>query len=121
MDLVGRLHERSPLYLTREQFEQTLVGWEIEPVEKGGRVIGVFVIRGPEFHFAKFDDTPADRAILRKYPGALIERYGYATTKTPKEDARQLRFNERLGFYRVGEDEYDIHLRIDAGTFRLKA
>lgn len=113
MDIVGRLWEDSPLFLTREEFEATLQGWTIDPVEVDGRTIGVVLVKGPEFHFSKFDETPVGRAMLRKYPGSLIEQYGYALTRTPKDDERMLKFNERLGFFVIGEDEYDVHLRIE--------
>lgn len=106
---------KDTLYLSREQYEQSLGGWTLDPLHReDGSVSMIFVVRGPEFHFAKFgSDVLASRDHLRKYPGTLIQKYGYALTKTPKTDARQARFNERLGFYRIGEDEFDIHLRID--------
>lgn len=111
---VDLLFACTPLFLTREQFEQTLDGWEIDPVLRAdGSIAAVFVVKGPEFHFAKFDGLHASRAHLKKYPGELIAQYGYALTKTPKTDTRMQRFNERLGFYRVGEDDWDIHYRID--------
>jgi hypothetical protein len=117
MDLIGKLHERSPLFLSREEFEATLDGWTLDPVERNGEVIGVFVVKGPEFHFDKWDDTSADRAILRKYPGSLVEQYGYAVTRTPKDDHRQLAFNRRLGFEPIAEDEYDVIQRITRERF----
>lgn len=103
------------LFITREQFEQTLDGWEIEPIlSPGGEVGAVFVSKGPEFHFQKFDASiQATRAHLKKYPGEIIATHGYALTKTPHTDTRQRRFNERLGFFKVGEDESFIHYRID--------
>jgi hypothetical protein len=103
------------LFITREQFEQSLDGWTLDPVCRTDGSIGlIFVSKGPEFHFAKFGaDIQASRDILKKYPGELIAAHGYALTKTPKTDARQLRFNTRLGFYQTGEDEFYIHLRID--------
>jgi len=113
------LFEQSPLYLTREQFDQTLEDWDFDIVEVDGVIQGVFVVKGPEFHFAKFGSEPATREQLKKYPGSLIEKYGYATTRTPKTDLRQLRFNQRLGFFQTGEDEYDIHYRIE--TLRGKS
>lgn len=114
-ELVDRLWADSLLFLTREEFAQTLDGWDLEPeLDAAGVVVGVFLVKGPEFHFGKFSaQHQCTREILRRYPGSLIERYGYALTKTPKDDARQLRFNQRLGFYPVGEDDYDIHMRID--------
>ena len=44
---------------------------------------------------------------------AIIDREGYVLTKTPKEEERQRRFNEAIGFEKIGEDEYDIHYRLD--------
>lgn len=101
--------------MTRAEFAQSLEGWTIDPVCRPDGSIGlIFVSNGPEFHFQKFGtDIQASRAILKKYPGEIIATHGYALTKTPKTDARQQRFNERLGFYRVDEDEFDIHYRID--------
>lgn len=102
------------LYVTPEQFAEGFDGCEFDPLRReDGSIWALFIIKGPEFHFVKFGDDAADKSVLRKYPGSLIEKHGYALTKTPKEDTRQQRFNERLGFYRVGEDEFDIHYRID--------
>jgi hypothetical protein len=113
-ELIDRLWSDSPLFLTREEFEQSLAGCEFDPVVHEGATVGVFVVKGPEFHFAKWDPLhQCSRDILRRYPGELIERYGYALTRTPKDDARQRRFNERLGFCAVGEDEYDVIYRIE--------
>jgi hypothetical protein len=121
MDLIGLLWEDSPLFLTRAEFEKTLEGWTLDPVYVNGEMVGVFVVKGPQFHFSKFSPAyQAGRDILRKYPGQLIERYGYATTSTPKDDARQRRFNERLGFRVVGEDEYDVQYRIDKSRVKEK-
>lgn len=105
---------KDKLYMTPEQFAAGYEGCEFDAWRRpDGSIYLLFIVRGPEFHFVKFGDEPADRAILDKYPGALIDRYGYAQTKTPKDDTRQQRFNERLGFYRTGEDDLDIHYRID--------
>jgi hypothetical protein len=118
MDIIGRLWADSPLCLTREQFERSLEGWEIDPVYGAdGLAVGVFLVKGPELHFSKFDKTAVTREHLRKLTD-LIKTHGYATTRTPKDDERMLRLNKRLGFYHVGEDEFDIHLRID--KFRVK-
>lgn len=106
---------RERLFITREQFEQGLQGWHIDPVEnERGTIAAVFVSRGPVFHFAKFDKAlRCTKAHLRKYPGELIQRHGYAFTTTPKDDTRQIAFNKRIGFFVVGEDEHDYHMRIE--------
>lgn len=112
---IDLLFADTPLFITREQFEQSLDGWTIDPVLRPDGSIGIiWVSKGPEFHFAKFGtDIQFTKTTLKKYPGELIAQHGYALTKTPKNDTRQVRFNTRLGFYQVGEDEFDIHLRID--------
>jgi hypothetical protein len=110
---------RERLYITREQFEQSLEGWFLDTIHGPNGIAIVFVVKGPMFHFAKFDPTvKATRDHLRKYPGSLIAKYGYATTTTPKEDTRQRRFNERLGFFQTGEDDLDIHYRIEKLKFK---
>jgi hypothetical protein len=112
--LIEMLWADSVLFVPREEFEQLLDGWEITPVYGANGLAGAVVTKEAEFHFAKFDPTyQVTRADLRRWPGELIERYGYALTRTPRHDTRQQRFNERLGFVRVGEDEYDIHYRIE--------
>ena len=112
---IDLLFADTPLFITREQFEQSLEGWTLDPVLRADGSIGIiFVSNGPEFHFQKFGtDIQASRAILQKYPGELIATHGYALTKTPLTDRRQQRFNERLGFYRIGEDQFDVIYRID--------
>lgn len=112
---IDLLYQVTPLFITREQFAQSLDGWTIDPVLRPDGSIGiVFISKGPEFHFAKFcTDVQASREHLKKYPGELIARYGYALTKTPKTMARQIRFNKRLGFVVTAEDESYIHFRID--------
>ena len=112
---ISLLFASSPLDLSPEQFESSLDDWDIETVLSADGQIGLmFISHGPEFHFQKFDiGIQATRAHLRKYPGDLIAKYGHALTKTPHEDTRQQRFNERLGFYKVGKDEFFIHYRID--------
>ena len=119
---IDLLYEQCPLFITLEQFASTLDGWDIDPIFRADQSIGaVFISNGPEFHFAKFgSDIHATREHLKKYPGELIKRFGYAITKTPKDDTRQIRFNERLGFYKSGETEYDIIFKIEKSRVKEK-
>lgn len=108
--------ERSPLFLTREQFTEAMQGWEMEPVGDGPAVI--FAVKGPEFHFCKLDDAyQAGREILKRYPGELIARHGFAITRTPKDDTRQQRFNRRLGGSIVGETQHDFIFKFERDRF----
>jgi hypothetical protein len=116
MDLIGMLWEASPVFMTRDDFAKSLEGWDIEAMHNDrGEVAVIFASKGPAFHFCKIDPQfQATKAVLAKYPGSLIDRYGYATTSTPKTDMRMLRFNRALGFHVTGEDALDIHQRIDS-------
>lgn len=111
MDLIGLMWQDCPLFISRAQFEESLRDWTLEPVEQDGRVIGCFVVRGAHLHFAKFDATPVGRQHLTRLQ-QLIDQHGYAETSTPRDDTRQQRFNERLGFERIGGDAIYIHYRI---------
>lgn len=106
--IVDRLYEDCPLYLTREEHAKALSKLTIE--EFGA---GCFLINGPEIHFAKFDASPLTPRHVRRVQ-QLVREYGYATTRVPKEDTRIQRFAERIGFRQVGEDQYDMHYRIEA-------
>ena len=111
--IIARLWADCPLFLTRSEFESTLEGWDIEEV-RDANGLAVVVSKGAEFHFQILDPgLQVTREHLRRWPGALIAKYGYALTRTPKDDERQVRFNERLGFVRIREDEFDVHYRIE--------
>ncbi|MES2942932.1 MAG: hypothetical protein V4772_08690 [Pseudomonadota bacterium] len=116
IDLVCEMlwrQESSFIFLTKDQYIAGVKLFEFDIVRSNdGGISGVFLVSGPEFHFAKFNNEPASRDILRKYPGELIEKFGYAQTTTPKTDVRQQRFNERLGFYKYSETDMDIVYRI---------
>jgi hypothetical protein len=113
-ELLDILLKASPLYFSSVDFEKHMEGFEIEAMHLPcGQPRLIFIIKGPEFHFVKPTDQSIHASDLLRYPGSLIKKYGYATTKTPLPDKRQQRFNERLGFYRVLEDEEHIHYRIE--------
>lgn len=89
-----------------------LDGWEITPVENDGALVVVTLTKGPELHFQSFG-RPIPRRIVRSIVQQIIDRHGYVTVKTPKIEPRQQRFNRAIGFRQVGEDEYDVHFRMD--------
>lgn len=85
-----------------------LDGWEITE-----GAYGIRISKGPEFHW--LPSGRLNKAAIRDCINPLIARYGYATTRTT--DARQRRFNERIGFYRIGELGDETLYRIDALAF----
>lgn len=102
------------LFVTREQFMAELDQWEIEPrVLPDGAIAGGVMRKGPAFHFFTFGKVSITRQMMREALAPQFERYGYVTTRTPKVDERQHRFNRLMGFVATGEDEYDVHYRLD--------
>lgn len=103
------------VYITRDQFMRGLAEWDVEPVEINGELAFAGLTKGPEFHFASFETgAPITLAMIRTRLGAIMDRHGYVTTRTPKEGAdRQHRFNQAFGFQVAGEDEFFVHYRKD--------
>lgn len=102
------------LYITREEFNRNMEGWDIEEVRADGVLMGLWLEKGPMFHIMSFGTGhPITMKMARERLQKLIDRHGYAETRTPRDDERQHRFNRKFGFNQVGEDEYDIHYRIE--------
>jgi hypothetical protein len=103
------------LFLSESEFYEWLHGWEVSCIERADALVAIRLRKGPEFHFVMTGSTRSvTRADINSCIQPIIDEHGYATTKTPKDDARQQRFNELLGFVKTGEDEFDIHYRIEA-------
>lgn len=116
MDLRDLLWERAEpsLYLTKAEFLASLDGWTIEGVSLDHKLRWITVQRGPEFHFESVGETrPMPRRLIDEFLRKIIDRHGFALTKTPKSNERQHRFNRLYGFRVVGEDEFDTHFQID--------
>ncbi len=108
-DMVSHLWSKveEKLYITKEQFVTTLENWNVFEIG-GGSHIGM--TKGPEFHIdGVIDSATLPLSEISKVLSDLVDRHGFASTRTPKEDLRQRRFNERFGAVATGEDEYDVH------------
>lgn len=101
------------VYIAQEDY---FAGWEIEAVSADdGTLAWAVMTKGPEFHFTSFGEVkhPITVRMIKSRLHPLIERYGFARTRTPKEDARQRRFNDMIGFMVEGEDEFFVTYRIE--------
>jgi hypothetical protein len=102
------------VFITHQQFARGLDAWEIEAVDVDGELAFAVLTRGPEIHFASFGGrTPISRAMIAARIDPLMERYGFVTTRTPKDEGRQHRINRLLGFEAIGADEFFTHFRRD--------
>jgi hypothetical protein len=114
--VIDKLWEKAEptLFISKEQFIASLDGWTIEGLEIDGELAFVGMQKGPEFHFQNFGAKHRITMKMAKaYLQPLITQYGYVMTRTPKDDARQHRFNRRFGFEITGEDEFDVHYRLE--------
>ena len=113
VDLLWRSISKT-LFISREQFVESLAGWEMETVTLDNCPAWVVLTKGPEFHFQSFTSQyPITMKMIRERLQKIIDEHGYALTRTPKSDERQHRFNLAFGFTVAGEDEYDRHYRIE--------
>ena len=115
-ELIDRLWEKAePMaFIPKDDFVRALDEWKIYAVTEKGVMLGIVGENGPHMHFETTGSgKPIPRRIVRVVLQGIIDRHGYAVTKTPKEEMRQRRFNEAVGFKMVGEDEYDIHYKIE--------
>jgi hypothetical protein len=102
------------VFISREQFTRELEEWEIEPVEINGALAFAVLTKGPELHFASFGTgAPISLVMIKARIDPLLERYGFVTVRTPKNDVRQHRFNKRFGFKQIGSDEFFTYFRMD--------
>ena len=101
------------LFITKEQFAESLQGWQIEEWKEGDALAAITLKKGPEFHFVTTGAVPIPRRLVREVLRSQLEQYGHVTTRTPKHEERQHRFNRIIGFVQTGEDEFDIHYRME--------
>jgi len=101
------------IFCTKDEFLENLKQYEVFALHRDGVLAGLWMTKGAEFHIYPMGGsyTMAD---IRNVIQPLIDRYGYATTKTPLSDKRQQRFNRRLGFVQIGEDDVYVTYKIES-------
>lgn len=103
------------VFISKEAFVNNLDGWDITPITIDEELAFVFLVKGNALHFHTMGTGhKMTMKIIRLIFQPIIDKYGFVTTRTPKEETRQHRFNAVMGWKAVGEDEYDIHYRIDS-------
>ena len=121
IDCVGILYNEvsKQVPITRPEYEKTLVGWDVSPINIGGEDIGAMMLQGTEIHICipKQKALLHARKIIKKCLVENIQKYGYLTTISLKDSGITM-FLERLGFYKTNEDEMFISYRLD--TIKIK-
>lgn len=88
-----------------EQFAEAMQGWDVEPVQVDGHVVGAVLMRGPEIHacikpegFGRW----LSRRVLRDTLVRLVAEHGRAETSVATGNAAGEAFVQRLGFVESG-------------------
>lgn len=88
-----------------EQFAEAMRGWDVEPVEVGGRIVGAVLMRGPEIHACIKPEGFGlwlSRRVLRDTLVRLVAEHGRAETSVATGNAAGEAFVQRLGFVESG-------------------
>ena len=121
LELLWAANEEA-VYITKQQFMAGFEDWAITPHYENGTMVGATISKGSEFHFATFGGKwKMTRTDIRRYLDPILEQYGCVTTRTPKNDARQIRFNKILGFTATGEDEFFVHYKLDQSHTKYRS
>ena len=118
-DLIWAQIEPS-VYIGRDEFMRILAKWDIEEIWIDGALSFATLTCGPEFHFASFGTgARITLPMIRSRLDPIIERHGFVETRTPREGwDRMHRFIRRYGFRDTGENEFNIHYRLEASPWR---
>ncbi len=93
--------------VSHDEFAAFVSGWDVEPVQVRGDIVGAILTRGPEIHacikpegFGRW----LSRAVLRRTVGKAVEMHGYAETRVTTGNAAGEAFVRRLGFLPVATE-----------------
>lgn len=105
MDQVMQLLAMACPDAAQADLERLMEQWEVLEFRQDGRVRGVAIIRGTEFHCQTFEGFRVRRAQLREFLRPLLARHGHLTTRVAHGDLANQRFNRAFGFERTWSDE----------------
>ena len=101
-----------------DQFFEAAKDYDVIPLTERGEVVGGVLIKGNEAHIGYGRKPKASiRPHLRATLGELLKTYGYVLTTVQSENIVGLRFCERLGFVKLGEEDGKIVLRCDRSSY----
>lgn len=100
--------------ISRSAYGNSLYGWDVRPIQVDGKQIGVLLLNGNEIHVQLQKDGALKymRRAIKQCVVDHLPNLGYMVTRT-FDDAQVIRFLERLGFYRTGQDGQLLHYRLD--------
>lgn len=100
-------------------YEDAVKDWNILPLLENNVVIGGVLVKDNEIHVG-YGIKPKSTIIshIKSTLNEIISKYGYAVTSVMNENEAGLRFCNRLGFYKTGEENGTIKLRCDRSNYQ---
>lgn len=100
------------------EYIEAVRDWDIAPLTENGEIIGGVLSKGNELHVGYGKKPRASiRPYVKKILGSTLDKYGYVVTSVMIENKAGLRFCERLGFVKYGEEGGTIRLRCDRSNY----
>lgn len=110
--LYGEVMKEIPI--SYAAYANSLCGWDVEPITASGKQIGVLMLKDHEIHIQLQKDQALIhmRKVIQQCAVKNLERLGYLVTRS-FDDKPVIKFLERLGFYRTGQDGQVLLFRLD--------
>lgn len=100
------------------EYIESVKDWDVVPLTERGEVIGGVLSKGNELHVGYGKKPRASiRPFVKRILGGALDKYGYVVTSVVAENKVGLRFCERLGFVKYGEEGGTIRLRCDRSNY----
>jgi len=100
------------------EYIEAVKDWDVVPLTERGEVIGGVLSKGNELHVGYGKKPRATiRPFVKQILGGALDKYGYVVTSVMAENKAGLRFCERLGFVKYGEEGGTIRLRCDRSNY----
>ena len=92
--------------LTLQQFEDSIKGWEIIPLDVKDEIVGCVFRKGSELHVAVLPEAKKKwfRKFARKVISETLDKYGEVTTSVPVSNKEGHAFVTRIGFQLASTD-----------------
>ena len=92
--------------------------WVVTPLTENGEVIGGVLSKGNELHVGYGKKPRASiKPYIRNILNSALEQHGHVITSVQAENKAGIRFCERLGFVKIGEENGTIRLRCDRSNY----
>lgn len=111
------LLRRACPHASEESLQEVARHWRVLACVHRGRVQGVAIVRGTEFHCQLFEGARLGRTQMREFLAPLLKPHGHLTTRVEHADLANQQFNRAFGFQHAWSDERYHYFILDQETF----